>query len=802
MKSRSVGIIFGILLLNVILSLLPLAGQNRRVNIGIVVDGPWERNQEVRQLFENEILELLSGEFDVRFPEDKFLVANWEKEDIQAALDRLLADPSVDVILAMGVIASHNISHRGPLPKPVIAPFVIDVTAQDLPSSRGGSGVKNLNYIAMPSTLERDAKAFLEIVSFSSMAFLMNKDVYEAVPEIRERTPAGAKSLFGIELTMIPVGQNANDALNALTPDIEAVYIAPLTRLNPGEFDRLVAELNERKLPTFSLLGRPEVEMGVLAGLNPDIFPRLSRRVALNLQRILLGEDPDKIPYAFVPGEELVINMRTARQIEIYPPWGVYTEAVKINEEKKEVARTLTLQSAVLEGIDANLDLRAKNMEVKAGEQTVNEARSPLLPQIDLSLTGVQINRERAGLFQAERNLTGTATLSQVIYADDAQANYSIQKNLQRSLEQERESLRLDIAREVASAYLQVLISKTLERIQAENLKLTHSNLELARVREAVGYSGPADVYRWESQIAANRQQLINANARRNLAEIQLNRLLNRYLEESFETLEVTIEEAGMLSEQGRLFKYMANRLVFRTLRNFFVQEGIAASPEIQQLEAAIAAQERFLKNTTRNFFIPNLVAQAEYSYIFKEGGEGAEVTENIDPNDPSGGFISSIRNKDNWSVALNLSYPLFSGGAKFARRNNALETLSQLRTERQSLVQKIEQRVRSSAHTAGASYAFIKQSHDAAEASLKNLKLVVDSYSQGVLDITQLLDAQNAALVTSEAEANSIYQFLIDLMELERAIGTSYLLRNEEKRETFFDRLDDYFERADVRVR
>jgi hypothetical protein len=64
--------------------------------------------------------------------------------------------------------------------------------------------------------------------------------------------------------------------------------------------------------------------------------------------------------------------------------------------------------------------------------------------------------------------------------------------------------------------------------------------------------------------------------------------------------------------------------------------------------EAAIASQERFLKNTNRNFFLPDLVAQAEYSYIFKEGGAGSDVTQNIDPNDSSGAFISSIRNNDN----------------------------------------------------------------------------------------------------------------------------------------------------------
>lgn len=802
MKCSFRKITFSVLFLSFFLSALPLAGQKKQVNIGVVVDGPWERNQEVRQLFINEILDLLSNEFDIRFPEDKFLVADWTKPKIKEDLDRLLTDPSVDVVMAMGVIASNIVSGIGPLPKPVIAPFVLDAELQNLPSVGGGSGIKNLNYISIPATFKRDLKTFLEIVSFTKMAFLMNDYVYKAVPEINDRAPVIAKEDFGVDVILIPVGLHADDALNALPPGVEAVYIAPLTRLLPGEFERLITELNKRKLPTFSLFGRPEVERGVLAGLNPDIFPRLSRRVALNLQRILLGEEPGKIPYAFAPGEELVINMTTAREIEVYPPWGVYTEAVKINEEKKEVTRTLTLQSAVLEGSDVNLDLRAKNLEVKAGEQTVNEARSPLLPQIDLSLTGVQINKERAGLFQAERNLTGTATLSQVIYVDDAWANFSIEKNLQKSLEQEREGLRLDIAQEIATAYLQVLITKTLERIQEENLKLSHSNLELARVREAVGFSGPADVYRWESQIAANRQQVINANAQRNLTEIQLNRLLDHPLEESFETVEVSIEEAGILSEQGRLFKYMVNRLAFRTLRNFFVQEGIASSPEIAQLDAAIAAQDRFLKNTNRNFFIPNLVAQADYSYIFKEGGVGSDVTENIDPNDPSGALLSGIRNKDNWSVALNLSYPLFSGGAKLARRKNALETLSQLQTERESLAQKIEQRVRSAAHTTGASYAAIKQSRDAAQASLKNLDLVVDSYSQGLLDIAQLLDAQNAALIANEAKANSIYQFLIDLMEMERAIGTSYLLRSEEDRDAFFKRLENYFEQAGVKVK
>lgn len=800
MKCKYGKAVSGILLFGLFFSLLPLLAQKKAVTIGIVLDGPWTLNEASRQLFQTEILELTSGEFEVRFPDDKYLVGDWKLETVQNKLDQLLSDPAVDMALALGVIASNNVSRRGALPKPVIAPFVVDAEIQGTPQKDGASGVTNLAYISFPSTIRRDIKMFLEIVPFDTITIFVNAEIFKDLPGLDTRF----KEVFAelnIQHHIVPIS-SIDDALNALNDKVEAVYMGPLLHIYGEGFDRLVQALIEYKIPSFSLFGRTDVERGVLASLNADFLPKIARRVALNVQRILLGEAPEKIPFAFAPGEELRINMETARKIGVFPPWGVYTEAVRINEEKKEVARTYTLQSAVLEGIEANLDLRAKNLEVKAGEQTVNEARSPLLPQIDLDLTGVQINKERAGLFQAERNLTGTATLSQVLYVDDAWANYSIQKNFQKSLEQEREALRLDIAQEVAAAYLNVLITNTLERIQQENLKLSRSNLELSQVRESVGYSGRAEVYRWEGEIAANRQAVINANARRNLTEMQFNRLLNRHLEESFATAEVNIEETGLLTEQGRLLKYMNNQLAFKILRSFFVQEGIGASPEIAQLDAAIAAQDRFLKNTTRNFFIPDLVAQAEYSYIFTEDGEGANITGQVDPNDPASAFVSGIRNKDNWSVALNLSYPLFSGGAKLARRKNAAETLSQLRSERESLTQIIEQRVRSSAHTAGASYAAIKQSQDAFNAANKNLELVIDSYSQGVLDITQLLDAQNSALSAGEAAANSIYQFLIDLMEMERSVGSSYLLRSEEEREAFFKRLETYFEQAGVEMR
>lgn len=766
------------------------------IQIGFVVDGPWEGNQEIRGMFEKEILALTSGEFDVRFPQDKTIIGDWTPESIRRAIDRLLADPKADLIITLGVISSNEICLRVDLSKPVIAPIVIDAKLQGLPMKDGASGVKNLNYLAYPNNFEKDIKAFLKIVKFKKLAIIHNPYYKEAIPNLHSGSKALLKEL-GIDATYIGVEKSADEVFSALPPDIDAVYVAPILNISSDEFDRLVQGLIERKLPSFSLIGRREVEKGILATSNPDVFPRLSRRVALNVQRILLGEDPGSIPFGFAVGEQIIINMETARKIGVYPNWSVLTEAELISPIREEVVdRTENLGSVVHEAIDVNLDLAAEERFVAAGDKEVAIARSNLLPQIDLSATGVVIDKDRAEASfgsQAERTISGTATATQLIYSDDAWANLSIQKNLQKSREYNRDQLKLDIVQEAATAYLNVLRTKTFEKIQRENLQLTKSNLELARIRESIGSSGPGEVYRWENQIATNRKTVIEANSQRNLAEMALNRLLHRPLEESFATTETSLNDPVLLTSNKAFLDKMGNPWTFKVLRSFLVTEGLGHSPELQALDAAIAARKRILASANRAFFLPTLALQGQVTNIFSREGAGSEALQL--PSQFSGIFptVDDL----NWSVAANLSFPLFKGGAKFAKRSQASEELAQLRTERKSVAEKIEQRIRSALHVAGASYAGIEQARLAADAAHKTLGLVQDSYREGVVSILDLIDAQNAALISDEVAANAIYDFIIDLMEMERSVGKFDFLRSDEERAAFFNRMDNYFKQV-----
>ena len=283
------------------------------VKIGVIVDGPWAGNESFRQLTITEVTAVTEGEFDVRFPDETYLIGDWTLEGAKANLTRLLEDPGVDLVVTWGLLASHAACCYGALPKPVLAPVIIDIRLQGVPYVSGVSGRENFSYVALPDNLANEIPTFLDIVPFEYVAILTNGALVEAIPDLPERTRQGIAG-FGVEFEFIPVRDSADEALALIPDEADAVYAWPLFQMQPAEFQRLVDGLNERKLPTFSALGGADLTAGMLASTAAEgFFQRLTRRVALNIQRILLGEDAGSLPVDFAPRDQLVINMATAR---------------------------------------------------------------------------------------------------------------------------------------------------------------------------------------------------------------------------------------------------------------------------------------------------------------------------------------------------------------------------------------------------------------------------------------------------------------------------------------------------------
>ncbi len=792
-------------LISLILSLSPSFSESSfaksrlpKVRIGIVADGPYQDygwGKVVKsKLFLKEILELTRGEFDVIFPKNRFVHGNWSVKRIKRAVDFLLADPSIDLILALGVLASHDISRRPYLPKPAVAPFVIDIELQGLPFRLGTSGVRNLNYLSLPHSFERAVKAYKEILPFSKMTLFVDQVVMEALPQLQVKIQRAAKA-NNLEITAVPVETYIQPALAAIPDGTEAVLVTPLLRLPLSEFQGLVQGLIDRKLPSFSLYGREEVELGLLASIAPEANTlRMARRVALNVHRILLGEDAGSFLVFLPEAERLTINMATARAVETWPTFRVLTEADLINEDVEFVKRRLSLYAVVREAVSVNLDLAAADRRVAAGMATIRNARSALLPQFEMGSSATMIDQDRASAgFGAnpERSMRATGTFSQLLYSDKAWSDFTVQEKTQISREAERSELRLDILQEAAVSYLNVLRGKTSLRIQKDNLKLTRSNLELARVRESIGSAARDEVYRWESEIANGRRAVLNVQAQLQQANVALNRILHRPLEEPFMTEEASLEDPLLFGDLNRLFAFIDNPRHFGLFRNFQVQEGLNVSPEIRRLNALIAGQERTVLNAQRAYWAPEVSLQADVDQRFVSDGAGQ-----------AGPPLALGSGQDNtqWSVGLGLTFPLFSGGRKEATESKALEDLRRFRLEREATIGRVEERIRSALFQASASFPGIRLSREAADASRKNLELVVDQYSRGAVDIIKLLNSQNAALNANESAANAVYDFLIDMMNIDRAVGRFDYFLYKEERTAWFGRLTEFFKQAGVK--
>jgi len=758
------------------------------VRVAIVTDGPSERAEALCNLFLKEMRAVNRGDFEIQAPADLRVVADRTLAGVRVALERVLADRRTDLIIALGVLASQAAAQHVSLQKPVLAPFITTSRLQDLPYRDGASGKHNMSYVSLDVDIHRDLVVFREVVPFARLVFLLDGAITEAIPGIRDEVARAARDL-GITVTPVAVAASAAPVLAAIPKDAQAVYVGPLPGLLSGEYQRLVAGLIERRLPSFAFEGKADVERGLLLGAAPALqMLRVARRVALNARRILLGEDAATLPVAFARSQGLVLNMRTARAIRFSPSWRLLTSAEVLHDEPEPAAPPLSLTGAVREALELNLNLRIAQANVTAGREDISQARSALLPQIGLAGRYAAIEADDAAAIpgRAQRTTTGSVTLDMPIYSEPAWANIEVQEHLQTARESDREQVRLDIVLETAHAYLGVLRAKTNERIQKNNLRLTRSNLELANARRRIGTAGPSEVYRWESEIANAKRAVIEAQAQTRVAEIALNVVLHRPLEEAVATVEIGLDEPVLIASHQRLYDLIDNPASFRVFRDFVVQEGMGA-PELGQLDARIRAQERTLESTRRADWQPTLSLKADRSETFARGGA-------------HGPPLSGVNDRET-TVALQLSFPLYTGGSSRAQQQKAYEELAALRLQRHATAERVEQRIRSALHAARSALTAIRLSRDAADAAQANLDVVRDAYSRGTVSILDLLDAQNAALVADLRAATGVHEFLRSLMEVERAAARFDFFLSPQDQADWLARVDHYFAERGVSV-
>ncbi len=754
--------------------------------IGIITDGPSLSPPDFPGLFKSEIEQMGSGEFTALFPDNMQLEADSTREGVKQAFERLLADPDCDLILMLGFIGSTIAVERETFIKPVVAPLIFDTEMQKAPVEGTSSGVKNLLYIDIDAPIDQGVITFRRLVDFKRLTLLMDERDIKGVPAVGKLGSYLANE-HSLTVHLVQVTDSAEDALSQIPADTDSVIVGSLWRFSSDEVALLAKGLNERKLPSFTMAEFNYLEAGMFATtMQENAIDQLARQVAINIQEILLGEEPGALPVIFSQSQKLAINMATARTINVYPSLDYMTGARIINEERTDIERRLTLAEVVAEALAANLDLAVAEREVTAGAYAVNESRSPLLPQVFIGTGASTIDDDRAEASRGanpENAWTGNMAFSQEIYSDRSWTGYTVEKYFQTGREFNRDSVKLDIIFEASTTYFNVLREKTIERVQKQNMQLTQANLERAQIRLSTGVAGPDELYRWQTKFANDRQIVLSAESATFDVMQALNRIINHPLQEEFIAEETDLSDPLVMGGDRLFYEMIHNPLYFKEFRTFVLAEGLKASPELKAVDAAISAQERLITGARREYWLPSLSIEGDFQQLFSNSGAGERDSS-----------ITGLDDSD-WQVGVFARLPLFEGGRKSATLGRNREELLQLQTGRSNTQNRISQRILQRLNNTRASYPSINLSRDALDAAQRNLLLVTDSYVEGIKSIIDLLDAQNQALNAELGAANAVYDFLIDLMGLQRNMGIFVTFLPTDAKEEWFDRFKEYAE-------
>ena len=772
------------------------------VTIGIVVDGEWDLNKPVLDNLEKELKDALSQQVNISIPHNKILIGDWTLNKVSELNNKLLSDNEVDIVIGYGVLASSDLARRSSLPKPVIAPVIIDTTIQGIKSRNGTSGVKNLSYLMFPGTYERDIKLFKEIVDFKNLIMVQSK-YYQIEFRDFQLSDEGLSQAFGVNIKRVIIGDDVQEFLNSIPENTDAVYldVLPISR---NKFKELINGLNEKRLPTFSFFGEMDVRDGVMAAANPDIFPRLSRRIALNIQRILLGEDAGSLSVNFSSSKRTFINLQTAFSVGVSPKWSTLLEADILQMEAPEYkgAETYSLDDVIKKIGNENLDILAKIQEIAASYQNIPIARSNLFPRLDISATGLKIDSDRAlAGSQPENKIYGDASFSQVIFSEPILANLNIQNSLYDSKMSELEAFKQSTILEGSKLFLDYLRTRKIFNILLENLKLVRVNLEIAQNRQSIGAAGPEESLRWEAEVAGLRKAVMDVQSQMNQVQLALKQMLNIPMIYLINVRDISLENETQLISDKKFQRFLEDPLSYDLLTEFIVNFGLKKSIDLQILKSIVEAKERSLTSIKLSRFVPTISAFGTLTKTFYKSKIKSPFTINF-PDPPStispdipvyigqifSGFSIPIPNDVDWNIGINMSLNLFNGLGTSAQVEQLDIELNQIKIQQKSIEDKIVLGIRSEMENLKAKYFGLMQSQIQVDAANKTLKIVSDSYSRGALPILFLLDAQSAALNAQQISANSLYDLFISYMQLQRAIGQYDVLLTSEEREMYLN--------------
>jgi len=763
--------------------------------IAIVTDGPTDFNEDFEEQMKDEIDQLLGRDFEVRFPDELRYDGQWDYKRIKQGVDKALNSRKNSLVITLGMLSSQIAVQKRSFKKPLIASTIINPTMQGAPYKNGTSGKRNLTYINGYFDIKDDIELIKEIMSVEKVAVIINENLYNNAPRVLKYIRDSFKKR-GIKTQIIPAYQDLNKIIDAIEPDVDFVYVTPLFQKNDEERRDFYAALRLKELPSFSALGRDDVELGALFGNVPaSDNKRLIRQIALQVQQISLGFKPSRLAVGFKPYPSLSLNSQTAQDVGFTPSWDLISRATILEADDTD-SHYFSIEEIMDRAVGYNLSILQAEQQIEVTELNVDKSDAMFYPQIDFKLEGKQIDDGRVikslGLMQ-KNELNGELILRQSLYNQNAYANISINKAFMSATEHEVDHAKLEVAMQASLLYLKILQFKNRLELQKSNLELSKNNLRSAITKQDIGIGNQSDIYRWESKIANDKKDVLFTHATIQKTQFTLNALLNlpQKLPLNFE--KVTMEDPVFLTHDKKIRDYFENPAGFAVFEEFLVQEGRANSPKLHQFAALEEAKELVAEASAASLYSPDVFFQAGARYKFLDNEP--QTPGSFTPNQTQQEVVEGLDSfgQFEYEVGIVATLPLYTGGYQTAEREAAKAALLTAQSQQQEVENHVERDIRNALYQAKAAYLSIDLSHDAYIAANKNLEHMTAVYQQGNGSILNLLDAQNNTLKAALVENNTRYGFMADLIRLQRNIGQVNFNIDEDERQKWADKVQEF---------
>ncbi|MGB5820776.1 MAG: TolC family protein [Saonia sp.] len=752
----------------------------KEISIGFLVDSSSEESEGLFVRLQQEITSVVGEDATIVFKEA--LVNQYDLGKAKANYDALINDDT-DMIVAFGAINNIVITQQEVHRKPTILFGAVNNDLIKIDRDKQSSGIKNFTYLIASQSYKEDLETFKALYDFKNVGIVVEDYLPNIVP-LKETLDKELEEI-GAAYTLIPF-KNVTDITTNLD-GIDAVYIAGGFFLTPAENKQLAKLFIQKKLPSFTSNGTDDVEQGIMAtNQSSEDIDQFFRRIALGIEAYVTGTELANLPIYIDYAPRLTMNYNTAQATGVPIKYSLIGQTDFVGEFKNAISeKQYNLLIVIDEALKRNLSLQFNQKDVELSTQDVKIAKSSYLPSVTASGTGTYVDPNLAEISNGqspEFATDGNITLQQTLFSETANANIAVQRNLQKAQEEIFNAAELDLIFDASNAYFNTLILKRNTQIQVQNLKLTKANLKIAEQNFEAGQAGKSDLLRFRSEMAQNTQSMIEAINQLEQGFIALNQVLNNPT-----NLEIDVEDVALNEGIFEQYNYaeIVNLLDDPSLRepfiDFLIEEAYTNAPELKSLGYNLDATERNIKLNSYGRFLPTLALQGQYNQNFNRSGAGSTAPQGFALVDNS------------YNVGLNLSIPIINQNQTNINRQTAIIQKEQLEINKENTELAIAVNVRNGVLNLVNQLSNIQLSKISEETAKEALELNQASYSNGAVNIVQLLDAQNNFLNAQLARANATYNYLINSIQLERFLGYYFLLNSEQGNNEFKQRFFEF---------